>query len=280
MPSTETSIPGAPCNAEEESNGIMAYRNECVFLKTAEDDGNPATGPDIVEPDSAQSQDSSLNDMSNQGQTWLRTDVHNIPLPSRGRSTGPSTAGSTGSWGMNNLSVPTGTSGSLVGNSSTSPSVFGHSENGSSMNDVTNSPDGVTPNSGTSEQRHMMGTATSNGRFSASGGGSFEASPASSHQNLGSTGQTSGDGSDIRAVNAAAAYLSDPTAYSIAAGEQFGGMPPTNAAGQFAVPNGWEIGQNMGQGGTPMTPVSEGVLRSIMQMGPMEAMDLQWPEGQ
>jgi hypothetical protein len=164
--------------------------------------------------------------------------------------------------------------------------MFGHSESGISMNDMTNSPDdgvsnGPTPNSGTSEQRHMLST-TSNGRLSASGGNSFSASPASSHQNLGGSGQTPENAASQQQrgqVNAAAAYFADPAAYSIAANEQFHGVP-ISGSDQFAVPQGWGMAQEMQAGGTAMTPVSEGVLRSIMQMGPLETMDLQWSEGQ
>lgn len=66
-----------------------------------------------------------------------------------------------------------------------------------------------------------------------------------------------------------------PVAGLSAAGGGGGGltgmMGADPSAGDYAMSAGWGMPPQ-----TAMTPVSEGVLRTIMQMGPMETMDLNW----
>ncbi|EON97892.1 putative binuclear zinc transcription factor protein [Phaeoacremonium minimum UCRPA7] len=157
------------------------------------------------------------------------------------------------------LAAPTG---SLRGPNSASMSGFQSESIGT--NDMSTSPDGgqsdrPTPNSSSASDRQNLNT----GRMS-SGGNSFETSPVTQTQNVSQ--------SDVdRNV---AAFFNDPTnGFSMGTGmtpDQRFTMPDT-PGGEFTVPPGWEL-----PGQTGMTPVAEGVLRTIMQMGPMETMDLGW----
>ncbi len=54
-------------------------------------------------------------------------------------------------------------------------------------------------------------------------------------------------------------------------GGMAGMMPGDPSSNDYMIPEGWNLA-----GQTAMTPVSEGVLRTIIQMGPMETMDLGW----
>lgn len=244
--------PGAQCDNPERVNGIMAYRNECVFLQGEGDDGNPANAADLAEPDNGAGQPQmQLNGF---GGAFLGPETQ---LPSHVRSTGSTPA----SYSMEGISLAAPT-GSLRGPNSASMSGFQSESIGT--NDMSTSPDGgqsdrPTPNSSSASDRQNLNT----GRMS-SGGNSFETSPVTQTQNVSQ--------SDVdRNV---AAFFNDPTnGFSMGTGmtpDQRFTMPDT-PGGEFTVPPGWEL-----PGQTGMTPVAEGVLRTIMQMGPMETMDLGW----
>jgi hypothetical protein len=236
----------------------MAYRNECHFLKIVDDDGNPTTGPDLTDstPDEPRTSVSS----STGGQAWLGEQQ----LPTRERSAGLSP-------GFQMPPGPYVTTGAIPMHGSSSGAMSGFvSENGES-NDTSTSPDGQsnrpTPNSSTaSEQRN---TLLPGSLAAGSGRNSFEASPAASHHNL--AGQTDMD----RGVEA---YFADPSSgFGMSTGltPMMTGETPGGSA-DFAVPPGWEMqGQTAG-----MAPVSDGVLRTIMQMGPIETMDIGWDSNQ
>jgi hypothetical protein len=242
---------GAQCDNPENISGILAYRNECHFMKSAEDDANPANAPDIVEPE-PESQGAAQSTSNGFGpQAWLSTDQPMAGLHD-----------TNGSRSLRHQGVAlTPGSGHLGG--------FGQSEGSGDSNEL--SPDGAqsnrpTPNSSTaSEQRVPMAAGTLNG----SGRNSFDASPVSTHQNITSQGGVEG--------NSAAFTYPDPTfamSTGMTPGSRFA-MPET-PMNDFSLPNGW---QDL-SGQTGMTPVAEGVLRSLMNMGPMDAMDLSsWDSG-
>lgn len=55
-------------------------------------------------------------------------------------------------------------------------------------------------------------------------------------------------------------------------GGGLGGLMSTDpSSNDYMISEGWNM-----NGQTAMTPVSEGVLRTIINMGPMETMDLGW----
>ena len=107
-----------------------------------------------------------------------------------------------------------------------------------------------TPNSSHgSDQRTHLNPGQIN-----SGHNSFQASPISPNQTLMNPGSLDGS---------TQGFFADPNAFT---------MPTSlgDQSGAFALPNGW--GDIPGQSG--VTPVGEGVLRALMNMGPMDAMDL------
>ncbi|KAH6636717.1 fungal-specific transcription factor domain-containing protein [Chaetomium tenue] len=263
--------------AEGERHDIMAYSNQCNFMKVPGDNGNPATAPDIIDIDPAP------------GAANYSPAHQPTALPTRDRShTGPY--------------VPS--------HGLAPPPYYGpppEMDTSSSSNDHSGtSPDGNgrTPNSsttgGTSDpQRQNLAAATSNGHVNGrSGRNSFETSPASSHQNINSISGTTP--SDVeRNVNAF--FSTDPSSFSMSGGVSTGLTPGqrfnmattgetpgsrgpgSSAAGgdraaEFPGHTAPTWADMSGQQG--MTPVAEGVLRSIMGMGPIDGMDMGWePSG-
>jgi hypothetical protein len=238
----------------------MAYRNECHFLKTVEDDGNPAVGPDLVEPENeGQKVDASATGgFTSQG--WMseqqipnRESSSNRGLPMQGLPVLPSVSGP--------MYEKNGAASSMAG--------FGQSESTADTNDMSVSPEAQsnrpTPNSSAASDHRPHG----NGHVNGSGPNSFETSPVSAHQAL-----TSPNGVD---GTQQPSYYGDHNAFGISnmAQNQRFSVPSTAVSG-FDVPNGWQdLSSQPG-----MTPVAEGVLRSLMNMGPMDAMDLSsWDSG-
>jgi hypothetical protein len=227
----------------------LAYRNECDFLKFG--DGNPIQTPEIVEPEHrGRMANGRANDHG--GQNWLPGDQR---LPTRERSSGPDS----GMMITPPLNFHTGSA--------------GYGDNASSGETNSPNPDGQssrpTPNSSTaSDHRH---STSGTGPMSSSGRTSFEASPIGSTQNLGTQGEVDRN-----------AFFQDSlhNSFQMPGGT---GMTPgrsfsiTGSSGnELNLPNGWDI---PGQTGTGMTPVAQGVLQHLMDMPPMDAMDLGWDSG-
>ena len=146
----------------------------------------------------------------------------------------------------------------------------------SSTNDLsTTSPDGGRPTPNSSSASENRATLAPGSGMNGSGRNSFEASPVSPHPNLSMGGTTQADVD--RNVNA---FFNDPNTFGMASvgsgltPDQRYGMPETSASTADFVNAGWA--DMAGQTGTGMTPVADGVLRSIMSLGPMETMDLGW----
>jgi len=105
-----------------------------------------------------------------------------------------------------------------------------------------------------------------------SGRGSYETSPAPSHQQL------RGVGDDPRTRNpyfAAQPDYSSIPAPGLAAdhNDYIPGTP--GQSGDYPIHSAWEINQPA----TGLTPVGEGVFRQLMGLGPMDPMDLGWEGG-
>lgn len=227
------------CDNPENVQGILAYRNKCNFMKVAGEDGNPTTGPEIVEPQTGMVGLDTSNSTGFNSQPWLSAE-HSMSgmTPSSGGMYDKSASGGGPSTGDNQ-----GTSGSPDGQSS-----------------------GLTPNSssnggreGGAESRGHLVPAQMNG----SGRNSFQASPISPQQNLMGAGQA-----DLSGGNQGN-FFGDPSGFAVSPNmnEQQGG---------FSMTNGW--GDIQGQQGMPQ--VGDGVLRALMNMGPMDAMDLSsWDQG-
>lgn len=138
--------------------------------------------------------------------------------------------------------------------------------------DTGTSSDRPTPNSSTSasDRQHQTSNSSNSNTRGASVRNSFEASPglsaAQQHQNLSAI-----FGDMANAVGEI------PT--GLTPGRQYGGGAPETPKEAAGVTDGtagdfsWD---NFGGGGAGLTPMSEGVLRTMLQMGPMETMDMSW----
>lgn len=227
---------GPACNGPEGLQGIMAYCNECHFMKMSGDDGNAAAAPDLVEPQ-ADGQGPNSNDF---GQAWLSAD-QSSSMPGLTPSSGT-------------MYEKTESGGPLSG--------FGDGAGAGDNQDGRGPPEagksnGPTPNSSGAgsdgKTRLAPGPMGGPGQDS-----SFRASPLSPQQNMMGQGQ---------------GFFGDSNGFTMAHGMsgQQGG-----AAG-FAMPsNGWA---DLNGPSTAMQPVGEGVLRALMNMGPMDAVDLSWDSG-
>jgi hypothetical protein len=258
--------PGAECQPTTEQEGtgpngtagIMAYRNECQFLRGQEDDGNAVNGPDITDTDNSTagvSQTPSSSGLTSQ--SWPRDQSTSLPTRERGSGNSPYQH-------LHGLMPMAGTGYEM---DTSSNGLSGTSPDGQS-----NRP---TPNSGSSAdhrgQNSLAPGSAGLHRNGSSGRTSFEASPAASLP------KTTQSDIDAAAAASAAAFFTDLPDGSGTFGlgpDVSTGLTPRFSMADAAGANeygGWEI-----PGQTGMTPVAEGVLRSIMSMGPMDTMDLGW----
>lgn len=230
----------------KEGHGIAKFSEECNYMKATGDSGNPVDRPDIVTPSSA------LQPPGFDSSSWL-TSEHT--LPTRERSTGPDTLTPEFNFAIDshNLRV--------------SPNAGYMDSQSSGTNNIDSQSNQPTPNSSTaSEQRNSTsGPMTTPGRTS------FDASPMGSHQPLGTQAEMDA---------ATAAFFTEGMGDTNFGMSGTGtGMTPGN---DFSMPNSWGMSGQTGAGtgvGTGMTPVAEGVLRTLLDMPPMDAMDLGWNSG-
>ncbi|GAB1311227.1 Citrinin biosynthesis transcriptional activator ctnR [Madurella fahalii] len=266
FPRSSDSKPGSPAHpvlvalarndtqGKPKRHGILGYTNECHFMKTSGDDGNPTSAPEIIDVDSCNPGAPAFSGPEQTTSLPTREPLRTPYMPAHGL-----VAPHFSSYGQPDMDT-------------------------GSTNDMSGaSPDGgqsnrPTPNSSTaSENRQNLTPGHMNG--GSAGPSSFETSPAVSHQNLNMGGTTTQSEVD-RNVNA---FFSDPSSFGIPSGVAAGLTPgqrfsmPDAPAGppgsaEFPVPPGWgEMPQQ-----TNMAPVADGVLRSIMTMGAMDTMDLGW----
>jgi hypothetical protein len=144
----------------------------------------------------------------------------------------------------------------------------GESQEGVMEMEEGQSNSGPTPNSSNgvgsgSEARNHLGAGHMGGT---GGNNSFQASPIALQQNM----------MDPVSAGSNQALFSDHAGFPMATGSMGGG------GGQhefFGLASGWVGDQMQGQPG--LAPGGEGVLRALMNMGPMDAMDLSsWDAGQ
>ncbi|KAK1828247.1 hypothetical protein QBC39DRAFT_157452 [Podospora conica] len=230
---------------EGEGRGSMPYSNECVFLKMAGDDGNPVNAPDLVDLDPS---------LTSNNNTTSQTPSSTGGLPSQSWSSSAEPG-----------SLPTRERGSGSGSSYVPVHAmmpdFGRVDVDSTG--TTSLDEGrPTPNSSTAASDHLV--APGGGRVS--GRASFEASPVASHPSM-----------PGRATRGVSEFFADPSAYSlppdVTAGAQQQRYGLADASGGFGSPAGWSDLQ-----GQPA--MADGVLRSILAMGPMDTMDLRWDSNQ
>lgn len=138
---------------------------------------------------------------------------------------------------------------------------------------ASSSSDRPTPNSGSTPAASDRQRTTSNGGGAGAGGDSIRGAQQQQQQQRGLSAMFDDMPGGVASSGRAMATGLTP-------GRQFGGAPETPkdvadggaGAGVGAGDFSWE---NLGAG-AGLTPMSEGVLRTMLQMGPMETMDLGW----
>lgn len=226
-------------------------------MKSSDNNNDPISGPDIVDSDPSRSS----NQANASTSRWPNTGA--MSYMDRVRSGNGPTFGSGMLRGFGNE----GSSGDM----SASP-------------DAGLASDRPTPNSSTSaSDRHngSSNTFTAAGS-SRSGRNSFEASPASSTNINNGNNNSRAQQDQLQSGNIDAFFQNLPGnefSTGLTPNQQFtmpdtpGKTPGGGAAGSSASDFNWE---QFTSGTTGMTPVSEGVLRTMLQMGPMETMDMGW----
>ncbi|ORY62304.1 fungal-specific transcription factor domain-containing protein [Pseudomassariella vexata] len=216
-----------------EPSGIMAYRNECNFIKITGDSGNPMDTPAIVEPENQN------RPRQNDSANWLPGDQR---LPTRERSSASEACG-----------------GIIVQPISFDQRLTPGNGYGDSASSGTNDMS-LSPNPDSQSNRPTPNSSSASEQQRASERTSFDTSPIGSHQ------------AEMDA--ATAAFFPDTSTFSFPGAGNGTGMTPGH---DFSMSNGWEM---PGTGsGTGMTPVADGVLRHLMNLPPMDAMDIGWDSG-
>jgi len=251
--SNDSPTPGFGKPGDGGGRGGMPYHNECNFMKTMGDDGNPANAPDLVQPDADTTNNvprpSCSGGQNSQGWSGAEQTAN---LPTRERGSGSSYVPLQGV-------IPTFGSGEMETVSTNDMSATSPEAGQSSR---------PTPNSSTASDHLAPGGPHS----SRSGRTSFEASPVipdldpNLDPNLDMTG--TGQTGVQRNLNALNSFFNDPQAFSV---------PPGVSTGLTPQPD-FDWNEMSTQAGIP--PGDQGVLRSILTMGSMETMDLGWDSNQ
>jgi hypothetical protein len=221
------------CDDPEGIQGIMAYRNECQFGKSADEGNMQQNVPDSQNDSQGGGVASQPNGY---GQSWLNAEQQ-MPMLTPSSGTMYDKAGST------NGNMPGFGDGNGNGNG-----------NGDGQ-DTSVSPDsGPTPNSSTGMGGSDSRTHLAPGHMNGAANGGFQASPIMQNQGMMGQGGVDAGGQP---------FFLETSGFATMAGlnDQQGG---------FAMANGWP--EMPGQAGMP--PVGEGVLRALMNLRPMDAMDL------
>lgn len=231
-------------------------------MKASDSSGDPISGPEIVDSDpSRSSNQANASGMPGATGRWPNTGA--MSYMDRVRSGNGPTFGSTILRGFGNEGSPADVSGSP---------------------DAGLASDRPTPNSSTSasDRHNGSGNSYTAANSSRSGRNSFEASPASSTININGNNNSQAQQNQLQSGSIDAFFQNLPGSEfttGLTPNQQFT-MPDTpgktsggGAGGSSTGDFNWE---QFTSGTTGMTPVSEGVLRTMLQMGPMETMDMGW----
>ncbi|TLS27578.1 hypothetical protein PpBr36_05187 [Pyricularia pennisetigena] len=251
---------GATCEEGPADHGILAYKNDCFVFKAGLDDtSNPAERPDLVD------------DEPGRDRLWMTTaDVH-IMQPPRARESCQSNSSTSGH-------VP------VISLTPNSPRLY-NASNGSSMSfgqgdEQENSPNQgsnhQTPNSGgtPSEQHHQQSQRQRAGSFAPASQGSYDASPIMADQAAppGFFGTPTHNFSALAAGISIGGAGSGPEGFGVSSGW---GMPATTGRHPHQQQQQQQQQQEQQQQHAGM-PISDRVLRNLVQMAPMETMDFGW----
>ncbi|KAM4059404.1 fungal specific transcription factor [Hirsutella rhossiliensis] len=233
------------CDDPDGVQGILAYRNDCHFLKVP---GNDGGAQDLAEAQG----DSQGPSPSGFGQAWLPADQPSMP----------------------GLTPTSGPVHDRNGSTSGGP-LSGFGDGGGDKAETRESPEagqssGPTPKSSGagSDGRSHLAPGAAMGGGSGRESSSFRASPISPQQSM------MGAGAGMDVGGGAAGFFGGLSGFTTTGGSMGGG----EAAAAFGMAsNGWP---DMGGQASGMPPLGEGVLRALMNMGPMDAMDLSsWDSG-
>ncbi|CZR60899.1 related to Zn(II)2Cys6 transcriptional activator [Phialocephala subalpina] len=245
-------------------DGFPSQKNECLFMRLAEDDGtamdnnrNPPTADAEAEADPLSASSSGpRNDSFDSQPNWMPIDQSSrrgdVQRTLQGLALG-------------DIQQPNFTTRDLNG-SGYGPSRNSTGDSGLSPDTQDSSSNRPTPNASTpSDTRSNLHAAQGS-----SGATSFSTSPASQQSRVPTT--------DGRAMSSFFSTHPDYTniapSTGLTPGNEFT-LPETPGRG-FDVPSGWEMSN---QANTGLTPVGEGVFRQLMGLGPMDPMDIGWEGG-
>ena len=232
-------------------DGTFKYRNECQFMKVAEDEGNPAENPDLVEPRPEPDASRSIH-----SQVWGRFTRGETTTTNGGNS------GNSGTQGMPSTMFELASGHAFLDRSGADSSSTSMTTN---QDALSNRP---TPNSSsTSDLRHN--TAHDSGSLP-----SYDASPSTAND----TSMSDMEAAAARFLHQAMSngYHMSGDGTTLSPGQSFH-PPATSSTIDFTLAGDWaSMGAQSGG-----TPVAEGVLRNLMQnIGPLDAsMDLGWDSG-
>lgn len=240
----------------------MTGQDDIYFMKIPEDNGDPSSGHDVIEIDpNLTATQANIPNFTSLGGRWPNEST--MPYIDGMRS------GNSPSFGSAILRS-FGNEGS-AGDAALSP-------------DAAQSSDRPTPNSTTSSSERLNNSSSNSGNLTApgscqSGRNSFEASPASSTN--ATNPRAKEDQTQSTAVRNIDALFQDFSASDfpstgLTPNQQFT-MPetPGKTAGGDATA-GEHSGEFSWEQLNGMTPMSEGVLRTMLQMGAMETLDMGW----
>jgi hypothetical protein len=252
----------------------MPYSNECVFLKIAGDDGNPISGPDLVDLDPSLTNNNNNNNNNNNTTNSNSTNSNNNNNNNNTSQTPSSTGHPSQSWSSSaaESSLPTRERGS--GSGSSYVPVHGMMPDFGRVDvDSTTSLDESgrpTPNSSTGASDHLVAPG---GGGRVSGRASFEASPVGSLNSMpGTTARGGPRGGGV------SEFFGDPSAYTLQPSVS-SGMSPGEQQQRFSMAEAEAGGFGSAAGWSDIEgqpALADGVLRSILAMGPMDTMDLRW----
>ncbi|KJZ79124.1 hypothetical protein HIM_01275 [Hirsutella minnesotensis 3608] len=232
---------GPVCDDPDGVKGIMAFPNDCEFTKTP-GDGNGAVAPDMADAQG----DDQQQDPNGFSQSWLSTDQSSIPTLTPNAN--------------NVYDKPR----SLSGRPMSSFDEGGGDGTGSRESIDATQSNGPTPTSGgvISDARSHLARGPLSGSCQ---NPSFRSSPISPQQNMMNAGQ------GIDAANHHG-FFGSPSGFALT--PDFSGR---QEPGFTMAPNGWA---DLNGPATDVPPMGEGMLRALMTMGPMDAMDLSsWDSG-
>ena len=250
--------------------------SDCLFMKIADDDGNPATAPKVVphsesgrpsrpkQPESCVPSTSAAASLYS-GQAWSPRDQKELPKRERSNiGCGGSRNGDTLHQQVAGVMMQPAPHVNLLDNSNTSTSGGATSDS----NDLSVSPEAdlsnrPTPNSSTVSDQLLGCNGAGNivtGPINASGSSSFSPSPTAASQSL-----------NISPDERAGIFSTSSFPF------RHTGITPTQ---RFSVPDiqtaSWQM---PAEAETAATSVAQGVLSDLMNMSSLEMMDMSWDPG-